>query len=117
MGLIRKHLGADYSKIRVDTPERWQGLQKPLMIAVHPLSGAIEPSDFDLQTGRLCVMASRHQIGLIIVTRDHIEETLANTVTFATQAPGMPDETARGRRAHVDFLEALRQKKRFISLI
>lgn len=117
LGLIRKYLGADYSKIRVDTPERWQGLQKPLMIAVHPLSGAIEPSDFDLQTGRLCVMASRHQIGLIIVTRDHIEETLANTVTFATQAPGMPDETARGRRAHVDFLAALRQKKRFISLI
>ena len=37
---------------------------------VHPLSGVVTPSDFDLETGRLCVMASRHKAGLIVLTRD-----------------------------------------------
>lgn len=48
-----------HPEMRVDTPERWQGLQRPVMIAVHPLSGVTDPSAFDLETGRLCVMASR----------------------------------------------------------
>src|SRR6185503_1599635 len=47
-------------RVRVDTPERWQGLECKVMIVVHPLSGTVRPSAFDLDTGRLCVMASRH---------------------------------------------------------
>lgn len=116
IGLIRKTLGVELSDIRIDTPERWQGLQKPFMIAVHPLSGVLEPSDFDLHTGRLCVMASRHQIGLILLSRDHITETVANTVTFATQAPGQPDESGRGRTAHSNLLGMLHANQRVISL-
>jgi hypothetical protein len=116
IGLIRKTLGSEMSDIRIDTPERWQGLQKPFMIAVHPLSGVLEPADFDLHTGRLCVMASRHQIGLILLSRDHLSETVANTVTFATQAPGQPDEAGRGRTAHANLLEMLQRNKRVISL-
>ena len=49
------------SKVTVDTPERWQGLERPVMIIVHPLSGTLNPSAFDLETGRLCVMASRQR--------------------------------------------------------
>jgi hypothetical protein len=30
-------------KVMVDTPERWQGLERPLMILVHPLSGVSPP--------------------------------------------------------------------------
>ena len=63
-------------EITVDTPERWQGLERPIMVVVHPVSGVTEPTAFDLETGRLCVMASRHQVGLIIVTRDHLPSTL-----------------------------------------
>lgn len=115
-GLIRKTLGAELTSVRIDTPERWQGLEKPLMLAVHPLSGAQEPSDFDLGTGRLCVMASRHQLGLILFTRDHVRETLANTVTNAAQAPGQPDEAGRGKQAHVALLNMLADRDRVISL-
>lgn len=114
-GLIRKTLGVDYSNVRIDTPERWQGLEKPFMLAVHPLSGTQEASDFDLGTGRLCVMASRHQIGLIIFGRDHIGETLANTVTSAAQAPGQSDETGRGKQAHVALMRMLSDRGRIIS--
>lgn len=96
-------LGTRANKVRVDTPERWQGLERPVMIAVHPLSGVTDPSAFDLETGRLCVMASRHQAGFILLTRDHVGETLRNYVPSAGQAPGRPDVVGRGHDAHLRF--------------
>ena len=115
-GAIRKALGPKLSQVVVDTPERWQGLEKPIMIAVHPLSGVTEPSEFDLETGRLCVMTSRQTAGLILVTRDHVGETIVNTIPAATQAPGEPDRTGRGRRAHLEFWEMVEQNGRLVSL-
>jgi hypothetical protein len=102
--------------VRVDTPERWQGLEKPVMIAVHPLSGVTNPSDFDLETGRLCVMASRHQAAFIMVTRDHVGDTLANLVPSAGQAPGRPDVVGRGHHAHLSFWNALTTEGRVVPL-
>jgi AAA domain len=100
-------LGAGANEVRVDTPERWQGLERPMMIAVHPLSGVTDPSAFDLETGRLCVMASRHQAGMVLLTRDHVGETLRNHVPSAGQAPGLPDAVGRGHNAHLTFWELL----------
>jgi hypothetical protein len=102
--------------IRVDTPERWQGLERPVMIAVHPLSGVTQPSAFDLDTGRLCVMASRHQAALIVVSRDHVAETLRNFVPGAEQAPGKPDVVGRGHDAHLRFWNRLEGDGRTIVL-
>jgi hypothetical protein len=116
-GAIMKTLGDGYPGISVDTPELWQGLQKPIMIAVHPLSGVTEPSEFDLSTGRLCVMASRHQVGLIFVSRDHVGETVENVIPSATQSPGELDVTGKGRRAHLEFWEMLRDNNRVVSLV
>jgi len=93
--------------VRVDTPERWQGLECELMLAVHPLSGVKQPSEFDLLTGRLCVMASRHRGGLIIVSRDHIEHTLDHTVPSANQPVGVEDITGRGHARHLEFWRRL----------
>jgi hypothetical protein len=76
-------LGELGGRVRVDTPERWQGLERMVMIAVHPLSGVVRPSAFDLSTGRLCVMASRHRVALALVTRDHVEQTLADYLPVA----------------------------------
>ena len=89
-------LGPLRSQIRVDTPERWQGLEKAVMIVVHPLSGVVNPTPFDLSTGRLCVMASRHSVGLVLVSRDHVGDTLGEYLPSATQAVGLPDEAGRG---------------------
>lgn len=101
--------------LRVDTPERWQGLERAVMIGVHPLSGVVDPSAFDLETGRLCVMASRHRSALIMLTRDHIGATLANFVPSAEQAPGRPDVVGRGHDAHLRFWQALEAQQRLIS--
>lgn len=94
-------------KVKVDTPERWQGLQLPVMVIAHPLSGVLHPSDFDLETGRRCVMASRHQAGLIIVTRDHVGETLDTHLPVSEQPVGRPDVAGRGHYQHSAFWNRL----------
>ncbi|MFN7917871.1 MAG: AAA family ATPase [Vicinamibacterales bacterium] len=101
---------------RVDTPERWQGLECPVMVIAHPLSGVVRPSDFDLETGRLCVMASRHQAGLIIVTRDHIGRTLDQHLPSAEQPLGRPDVAGRGHLQHQQLWDRLLAQDRVVQL-
>lgn len=103
-------------RVIVDTPERWQGLERPVMVMVHPLSGVVRPSDFDLETGRLCVMASRHQVGLIIVTRDHVGETLNAHLPSAEQPVGRPDVAGRGHHQNIAFWSRLVAQNRVVEL-
>lgn len=105
---IRRGLPASLrSDVMVDTPERWQGLERDVMIAVHPLSGAVRPSSFELETGRLCVMASRHRVALVVVSRDHVGSTLARHIPMADQALGRPDSNSRGHAANARFWDEL----------
>jgi AAA domain-containing protein len=103
-------------EIRVDTPERWQGLQRLVTIAVHPLSGMLQPSSFDLETGRLCVMASRHRGGLVVVGRDHIGDTLDALIVGADQPLGRPDVAGRGHYQHLTLWKSLEAQDRIVSL-
>lgn len=100
--------------LKVDTPERLQGLEFKIFFAVHPLSNAQKPSEFDLETGRLCVMASRHQIGLLMFSREHIIKTLDIELPDAHQAPGRPDSTGLGHRLHRKFISMLDNDKRIV---
>jgi hypothetical protein len=115
-GEMSRNLSPLSNGVSVDTPERWQGLQRPIMIVVHPLSSVIDPSDFDLETGRLCVMASRHQVCLIVVTRDHVGETLGGFIPEASQAPGQPDVVGKGHAAHSQFWNALQRENRICQI-
>ncbi len=103
-------------KVNVDTLERWQGLERPIMVMAHPLSGVVQPSDFDLETGRLCVMASRHQAGLIIVTRDHIGHTLDAHLPAAEQPVGRPDVAGQGHHQNRQFWDTLIKNDRLVEL-
>lgn len=103
-------LSPKYGAIRVTTPERWQGLEKPVMVAVHPLSGVMSPSAFDLETGRLCVMASRHQSACFFVTRDHVGVTLDDHLPLADQALGCDDSVGKGHALHRAFLDYHRER-------
>lgn len=111
---ITDALGDLAGRVRVDTPERWQGLERALMVVVHPLSGVTQPSVFDLATGRLCVMASRHSVGLVIVSRDHVGETLERTLPRAEQCLGQRDEAGRGRAQHRAVWEHLHARGRVV---
>lgn len=104
---IQEQLGELAQDIKVDTAERWQGLERKLMVCLHPLSGNLRPSSFDLSTGRLCVMASRHQVGLVIVSRDHVGETLMSSMPRAEQALGVDDEAGRGHARNLGLWKAL----------
>ena len=84
-----------------------QGLERRVMVVVHPLSGVSQPSAFDLETGRLCVMASRHQVGLVIVSRDHLTDTLDTHLPTADQAVGRADVSGRGHHQNWTFWNTL----------
>lgn len=102
-------------KVIVDTPERWQGLERPVMIIVHPLSGVVRPSSFDLETGRLCVMASRHLAGAVILTRDHVTDTLEQCIPSATQPVGRPDVSGRGLFDNLALWSTMRDRGQVIA--
>jgi AAA domain-containing protein len=112
-GAIERALpGKLRGKVKVDTAERWQGLERKVMIVIHPLSSIVHPSAFDLETGRLCVMASRHRSGMIVISRDHVPDTLSSHIPAAEQAIGRPDITGRGHEAHIQFWSAIEEADR-----
>lgn len=78
--LLRQRLrvrGISPRDVLVDTPEIWQGLQRPLIIVKSPLSGQPRLTAFHLEPGRWCVALSRHKLGCIIVCREGYEMALA----------------------------------------
>ncbi len=104
-------------RIRVDTVERWQGLQLPISIVRHPLSTSAHPTGFDLEAGRWCVSLSRHQIGCIIVAREAVTGTIRDYVHGCdTVAAGGRDTTWRGFDAHRQVWNSLIAQNRVFAL-
>lgn len=103
--------------VRVETVERWQGLQMPISIVRHPLSCVGHPTAFDLEAGRWCVSLSRHQIGCIIVARESVTEVVRDYVHGCdTVAAGAKDVTWAGFRAHRTIWNALADQGRIFAL-
>lgn len=85
----------------VDTPELWQGQERPLMVVKHTLSGQHQIGKFGLEPGRWCVMLSRHQLGCVIVSRDGVGDVLAeHRHDCGTRPIGSVDAAWEGWRAH-----------------
>ncbi len=103
--------------IRVDTVERWQGLQMPISIVRHPLSLIEQPVAFDLEAGRWCVSLSRHQIGCIIVARESVTDLIRDYVHGCdTVAAGARDVTWDGFEAHRTIWRTLMSEGRIYGL-
>ncbi|GAA2420034.1 AAA domain-containing protein [Streptomyces glaucus] len=60
----------------VDTANRLQGREYDVTVVLHPLSGRPDATAFHLETGRLCVLASRHRHACIVVCRAGVGELL-----------------------------------------
>ncbi len=86
------------------------------MVVVHPLSAVADPTAFDLATGRLCVMASRHRVGLILLARDHLGQTLNDYLPVADQPVGWPDEAGRGHAQNLALWRWLEKNGRAVAL-
>jgi hypothetical protein len=103
--------------IRVDTVEKWQGLQMPISIVRHPLTSPAKPTGFDLEAGRWCVALSRHQIGCIIVARESVTDVIGDYVhTCDTVAAGARDTTWNGFQAHRTIWNELLDQGRVFAL-
>ncbi|WP_405644944.1 AAA family ATPase [Streptomyces uncialis] len=62
--------------VTVDTANRLQGREYDVTVVLHPLSGRPDATAFHLETGRLCVLASRHRHACIVVCRGGVTELL-----------------------------------------
>lgn len=67
---------ADVPEVTVDTANRLQGREFDVTVVLHPLSGRPDATAFHLETGRLCVLTSRHRHACIVVCRAGVPELL-----------------------------------------
>jgi hypothetical protein len=73
---IRSLLPPSAAGVTVDTANRLQGREYDLTIVLHPLSGRRDATAFHLESGRLCVLTSRHRHACVVVAREGIAELL-----------------------------------------
>jgi hypothetical protein len=73
---IRTRLRDTLPGVTVDTANRLQGREYDVTIVLHPLSGRRDATAFHLESGRLCVLTSRHRHACIVVAREGIQELL-----------------------------------------
>jgi hypothetical protein len=98
---------AGLTAVTVDTANRLQGRQFEVTLVWHPLSGRRDASAFHLETGRLCVLASRHRQACIVVARAGIEDQLHEYPADEPVWLGTDPPPIDGWAANVTFLSHL----------
>jgi len=68
--------GLGVREVTVDTANRLQGREFDVTVVLHPLSGRPDATAFHLETGRLCVLASRHRHACVVVCRAGVDRLL-----------------------------------------
>ncbi|MFD4377062.1 AAA family ATPase [Streptomyces sp. NPDC058486] len=96
--------------VTVDTANRLQGREFDVTLVWHPLSGRQDASDFHLETGRLCVLLSRHRFACVVVARDGITDLLDRHPRSSPVYLDVPPKFPDGWRAHQVVMEHLEDK-------
>jgi hypothetical protein len=108
-------ISADIHLGKVGTPEVIQGLESPIVIARHPLSGVGRVTPFDLAPGRLCVMLSRHQLACILLCRADLPGLLTSYEhDCGVRLIGREDEVWRGFEAARSIYDRFRDLDRIV---
>lgn len=115
---VRSRLAPQIARhVLVETANRFQGLERDLMIAWHPLTGRVAVRDFHVDAGRFCVMLSRHRAACIVVSRAGIEGLLEHyTPTEPPPLGTSSDLEFDGWSAHRAMLEEFGASGRTIRL-
>lgn len=103
--------GVDVTGVAVDTANRLQGREFDVVVVLHPLSGRAQASEFHLETGRLCVLLSRHRHACIVVGRAGIADVLDTHPGDMPIWIGAPIPVPDGWEANQVVLERLQQFK------
>lgn len=99
--------GLDLTGVVVDTANRLQGREFDIVVVLHPLSGRAATSEFHLETGRLCVLLSRHRHACIVVGRTGIKKLLDDHPMSSPIWLGAPIPVPDGWEANEAVLERL----------
>ncbi|MDR3035848.1 MAG: helicase, partial [Kitasatospora sp.] len=86
--------------VTVDTANRLQGREFDVTVVLHPLSGRPDATAFHLETGRLCVLASRHRHACVMVARAGIADLLDAYPSEEPVRLGVPVKFPDGWEAH-----------------
>lgn len=114
---IRERLGPGLSDVFVETANRFQGLERPLMFVQHPLSGRADATEFHLDAGRLCVLLSRHRVACWIFGREGISRQLRRYAPVGDRSLGISDDAEfKGWRANMELMRTLVQRNRVYSV-
>jgi hypothetical protein len=93
--------------VTVDTANRLQGREYDVCIVLHPLSGRRDATAFHLETGRLCVLLSRHRHACVVVARAGIPDLLDAHPHTEPVHLGVPVKFPDGWEAHQAVLAHL----------
>lgn len=99
--------GEDMRAVTVDTANRLQGREYDVCIVLHPLSGRRDATAFHLETGRLCVLLSRHRHACVVVARAGIPSLLDAHPHTEPVHLGVPVKFPDGWEAHQAVLAHL----------
>ncbi len=114
---VQERLPGGYSDVLVETSDRFQGLERSLVIVHHPLSGRVDASRFHLDSGRLCVMMSRHRNACVLVSRGGTRDMLMSHAPAGERVLGLPeDREYQGWHSHLFVLDELRRMDRIVRL-
>nr|WSX78529.1 AAA family ATPase [Streptomyces sp. NBC_00899] len=99
---VRSRLAADprLADVTVDTANRLQGREFDVTLVWHPLSGRVDASAFHLESGRLCVLLSRHRHACLVFARAGITELLDRHPSTQPVHLDVPPKFPDGWRAH-----------------
>lgn len=103
------------ASVLVETANRYQGLERDLILIWHPLTGRPRTSGFYFDAGRLCVMLSRHRGACVVYGRPDIFRALDGAASAQPLPLGATrDPVAEGRAAHAVLLSVLARPERRI---
>jgi energy-coupling factor transporter ATP-binding protein EcfA2 len=104
---IRSFLPESARGVTVDTANRLQGREYDLTVVLHPLSGRQDATAFHLESGRLCVLASRHRHACVVVARAGIADLLDAHPSTEPVHIGVPVKFPDGWEANQSMLAHL----------
>lgn len=93
--------------VTVDTANRLQGREFDVTVVWHPLSGRRDATAFHLESGRLCVLTSRHRHACVVVTRAGIPELLDAHPSTEPMYLNVPAKFPDGWEAHQSLMSHL----------
>nr|WP_241265973.1 AAA domain-containing protein [Streptomyces boncukensis] len=105
---VRARLAAlGVAGVAVDTANRLQGREFDVTVVLHPLSGRPDATRFHLETGRLCVLASRHRHACVVVCRAGVAALLDDHPSAEPVRLGAAERAPDGWEAHQAVLAHL----------